>query len=238
MKKLRAFANRQAAGRALARELEKRHLVEPVVLALPRGGVPVAVEIGSSLKAPLDLVLVRKIGVPFEPELAAAAVVDGGESEIVVNEDVISLAGVDRDDIEQEAKRELAEIERRRQTYRGGRPRVPLEGRTLIVVDDGIATGASVRAALKALRRRGPKALILAVPVAPAETVEALRAEVDQLVCLETPEPFLAIGMHYVDFRQLSDQEVVSSLATIPSRADAKPAEREAEDAATGAPIR
>jgi len=115
MKKLRAFANREAAGRALARELEKRHLVEPVVLALPRGGVPVAVEIARSLKAPLDIVLVRKIGVPFQPELAAAAVVDGGEPEIVVNEDVISLAGVDRDYIEQEAKRELAEIERRRQ---------------------------------------------------------------------------------------------------------------------------
>ena len=237
MRTLRAFANRQAAGRELAGELIKRHLVDPVVLALPRGGVPVAVEIAKALKAPLDLVLVRKIGVPFQPELAAAAVVDGGEPEIVVNEDVTSLAGLDRDYVDQEAKRELAEIERRRKTYLGGRPRAPLEGRTLIVVDDGIATGASVRAALKALRRRGPKALILAVPVAPAETVEALRSEVDQLICLATPEPFLAIGMHYRDFRQLTDQEVVSSLATIARRADAKPGEREAEDAATRAPI-
>jgi putative phosphoribosyl transferase len=238
MEKLRAFANRQAAGRALARELAKKHLVEPVVLALPRGGVPVAVQIAKALKAPLDLVLVRKIGVPFEPELAAAAVVDGGEPEIVVNDDVISLAGLDCDYIDQEAKRELAEIERRRQAYLGDRPRVPLAGRTLIVVDDGIATGASVRAALKALRRRGPKALVLAVPVASAETVEALRAEVDQLVCLATPEPFLAIGIHYLDFRQLSDQEVVSCLATLDSKVAANADEPEVAEAATNAQVR
>jgi putative phosphoribosyl transferase len=237
MRTLRAFANREAAGRELASELTKMHLIDPVVLALPRGGVPVAVEIAKALKAPLDLVLVRKIGVPFQPELAAAAVVDGGEPEIVVNEDVTSLAGLDRDYVDQEAKRELAEIERRRKTYLGGRPRAPLEGRTLIVVDDGIATGASVRAALKALRRRGPKALILAVPVAPAETVEALRSEVDQLICLATPEPFFAIGIHYLDFRQLSDQQVVSSLATVESKAAEKPAEQEAGDAATRAHI-
>ena len=115
---------------------------------------------------------------------------------------------------------------------------MPLEGRTLIVVDDGIATGASVRAALKALRRRGPKALILAVPVAPGDTVEALRAEVDQLICLATPEPFYAIGLHYLDFRQLSDQEVVSSLAALESKAAAKPDEREAADAVTSARVR
>jgi putative phosphoribosyl transferase len=238
MRTLSAFANRRAAGRDLASELAKRRLVDPVVLALPRGGVPVAVEIAKALNAPLDLVLVRKIGVPFQPELAVAAVVDGGEPEIVVNEDVISLAGLDRDYIDQEAKRELAEIERRRKAYLGGRPRVPLEGRTLIVVDDGIATGASIRAALKALRRRAPKALILAVPVAPAETVEALRAEVDQLICLATPEPFFAIGIHYIDFRQLGDQEVVSMLATLDSTAGAKPTEREAADAAASAPVR
>jgi putative phosphoribosyl transferase len=115
---------------------------------------------------------------------------------------------------------------------------VPLEGRTLIVVDDGIATGASIRAALKALRRRGPKALILAVPVAPAETVQALRAEVDQLICLTTPEPFFAIGIHYLDFRQLSDQEVVSSLAALESQAAAKPTEQEVADALSSVPVR
>jgi putative phosphoribosyl transferase len=198
----------------------------------------VAVEIAKALKAPLDLVLVRKIGVPFQPELAAAAVVDGGQPEIVINDDVVSLAGLDRPYIDQEAKRQLAEIERRRQAYLGDRPRVPLQGRTLIVVDDGIATGASVRAALKALRRRRPKALVLAVPVAPAETVEALRAEVDRLVCLATPEPFYAIGIHYLDFRQLTDQEVVMSLAAIAGKAAAKPGEREAADVATPVPVR
>jgi putative phosphoribosyl transferase len=231
MRTLSAFANRQAAGRELASELAKKRLVDPVVLALPRGGVPVAAEIAKSLKAPLDLVLVRKIGVPFQPELAVAAVVDGGEPQIVVNDDVINLAGLDREYIDREVKRELAEIERRREAYLRGRPRVPLEGRTLIVVDDGIATGASIRAALKALRRRGPKALILAVPVAPADTVEALRPEVDQLICLATPEPFFAIGIHYVDFRQLSDEEVVSIL-------DSKAAEEpKTADAATRAAL-
>jgi putative phosphoribosyl transferase len=238
MKRPRAFANRQAAGRVLADELTKRHLVDPVVLALPRGGVPVAAEIAKALKAPLDLVLVRKIGVPFQPELAAAALVDGGEPEIVINEDVINLAGVHRDYIDQQAKRELAEIERRRRAYLGDRPRVPVEGRTLIVVDDGIATGASMRAALKALRRRRPKALVLAVPVAPVDVIEALRAEVDQLICLATPEPFYAIGLHYLDFRQLSDQEVVSSLAAVESRAAANPLEREAASAATPGPVK
>jgi putative phosphoribosyl transferase len=208
------FADRQAAGQTLARALVNKQFIDPVVLALPRGGVPVAVEIARALGAPLDLVLVRKIGVPFQPELAAAAVVDGGEPEIVVNDDVVTLTGVTQEYIDEEAKRQLAEIERRRQAYLQGRARVPLEGRTLILVDDGIATGASVRAALKALRRRQPKALILAVPVAPAEAVEALRAEVDELICLETPEPFYAIGIHYLDFRQLSDEDVVSALAS------------------------
>jgi putative phosphoribosyl transferase len=232
------FANRQAAGSALAAELAKRHIEDPVVLALPRGGVPVAVEVAKALKAPLDLVLVRKIGVPFQRELAAAAVVDGGDPEIVTNEDVVRLGGIDQDYLDQETKRQLAEIERRRHAYLGGRPRVPLEGRTLIVVDDGIATGASIRAALKALRRRAPKALILAVPVAPADAVEALRGEVDQLICLDTPEPFYAIGLHYLDFRQLSDEDVVSSLASLQSQATVTPDKAEAAAAATSAPVR
>lgn len=209
----RPFADRRAAGRALAQVLAKKNLVAPVVLALPRGGVPVAVEIASALKAPLDIVLVRKIGVPFQPELAAAAVVDGGDPEVVTNDDVIRLAGVTPADVDIGVKRELEEIERRRRAYLQGRARVPLEGRSIILVDDGIATGASVRAALKALRRKGPKALILAVPVAPLEAVDALRKEVDELVCLWTPEPFFAIGLHYVDFHQMSDDEVVELLS-------------------------
>jgi putative phosphoribosyl transferase len=207
------FADRREAGRALARELAKMSLEHPVVLALPRGGVPVAAEIARQLKAPLDVVLVRKIGVPYQRELAAAAVVDGGDAEIVTNDDVMALAGLARADVERLAKRELAEIERRREAYLKGRERVPLDGRTLILVDDGIATGASVRAALTALRRRNPRRLILAVPVAPADTVESLRPQVDEVVCLKMPEPFLAIGLHYRDFHQLSDEDVVAALA-------------------------
>ncbi len=213
MKFLKPFADRRAAGRALARVLVKKKLVDPVVLALPRGGVPVAAEIARVLKAPLDIVLVRKIGVPFQPELAAAAVVDGDSPEIVTNADVMALAGVTRDAIEAVAKRELEEIERRRKAYLKDRARVPLEGRTLILVDDGIATGASIRAAIRALRKKRPKMLMLAVPVAPADTVAVLRREVDEVVCLATPEPFFAIGICYIDFHQMSDEEVVELLA-------------------------
>jgi putative phosphoribosyl transferase len=213
MKTPKPFSDRRAAGRLLAKRLAKRNFVAPVVLALPRGGVPVAVEIARVLKAPLDIVLVRKIGVPSQPELAAAAVVNGGDPEVVANEDVIKLAGVTPDDLTRGTKRELAEIERRRRIYLQGLDRVPLEGRTIILVDDGIATVASIRAALQALRRKRPKALILAVPVAPAETVDALKSEVDDIVCLVTPEPFYAIGVHYDDFHQMLDDEVVELLA-------------------------
>jgi putative phosphoribosyl transferase len=212
MKPSSTFASRRAAGRALARVLARKQLADPVVLALPRGGVPVAAEVARRLKAPLDLVLVRKIGVPLQPELAAAAVVDGGDAEIVTNDDVMALAGLTRADIAHLARRELAEIERRRQAYLQGRGRVPLDGRTLILVDDGIATGASIRAALTALRRRNPRALVLAVPVAPADTLAVLRPQVDDLICLLTPEPFMAIGLHYRDFHQLSDEDVVHAL--------------------------
>jgi putative phosphoribosyl transferase len=207
-----AFDDRTAAGRALAEHLLQRDFVDPVVLALPRGGVPVGVEIARALKAPIDLVLVRKIGVPYQPELAAAAVVDGGAAEVIVNEDTIAMTGVTPTYIAQQTQQELAEIERRRELYLKGTRRIPLEGRTLIVVDDGVATGASVRAALKALRRRNPRRLILAVPVAPIDTVERLQAESDEVVCLATPEPFYAISLHYRDFHQVPDSEVVRLL--------------------------
>jgi len=211
-----AFADRRTAGQALAQSLAQalaeRQLTDPVVLALPRGGVPVGAEIARALGAPLDLVLVRKIGVPYQPELAAAAVVDGADAELVTNDEVVTLTGTSRGYLERAMQRELAEIERRRKAYLRDRPRVPLEGRTLILVDDGIATGASVRAALKALRRRKPKALILAVPVAPADTIQELRGEVDDIVCLAMPHPFTAIGLHYRDFRQLSDRDVLDIL--------------------------
>ena len=203
------FANRKEAGQALAKQLLKRKIIDPVVLALPRGGVPVAVEVARALHAPLDLVFVRKIGVPYQPELAAAAVVDGGHPEIVINDDVLDAASITEVQIGARAKIELAEIERRRRVYLAGRERIPLADRSLILVDDGIATGASVRAAIAALRRKTPKRLILAVPVAPEETLERLRDEVDEIICLETPVPFRAIGHHYRDFHQVPDDEVV-----------------------------
>jgi putative phosphoribosyl transferase len=224
------FADRRAAGAALARRLEEEELAAPVVLAMPRGGVAVAVEIARRLAAPLDLVLVRKIGVPYHSELAAAAVVDGGEAELVINEDVVALLGVSREDIEAQAARELEEIERRRKVYLKDRSRVALAGRTIILVDDGIATGASVRAALRALKRQAPKQLILAVPVAPAETLAVLRDDVDRIVCLRTPEPFFAIGEHYLDFHQLDDAEVTALLAALPGGEARQPTRGEDED--------
>jgi putative phosphoribosyl transferase len=209
------FPDRRAAGRVLAELLARRHLLAPIVLALPRGGVAVGVEIARALKAPLDIVLVRKIGVPFQPELAAAAVVNGAEPEVVTNDDVIDIAAVSREYINAEAKRALTEIERRRHLYLQGRRRVALEGRTGILVDDGIATGASVRAALKVLARKGLQGLILAVPVASVEAIAALEGEVDEIVCPYTPEPFIAIGVHYADFHQMSDAEVIGLVADV-----------------------
>jgi putative phosphoribosyl transferase len=213
MKRYDPFYDRQAAGRELATALEARNLIDPVILALPRGGVPVAAEIASILRAPLDIVLVRKVGAPYQPELAVAAVVDGSKPEIVVNQEVAQLADIPPGYIDAHLRQELEEIERRRRVFLHGRERIALEGRTIILVDDGIATGASIRAALKALKKRKPRRLILAVPVAPAEILDDLRSEVDEIVCLRTPEPFFAIGIHYRDFHQLSDDEVVSLLA-------------------------
>jgi predicted phosphoribosyltransferase len=207
------FESRRDAGMQLASALLRFKDRDPVVLALPRGGVPVAFEIARVLEAPLDLVLVRKIGTPSQPELAAGAVVDGDEPELVRNEDVIAAARIPESWLRAEVARELEEIERRRRSYLGPRARAPIAGRTVLVVDDGIATGATTRAALRAVRRRHPRHLVLAVPVAPAETVAALRAEVDEIVCLATPRVFGAIGYFYEDFRQLEDDEVRDLLA-------------------------
>jgi predicted phosphoribosyltransferase len=184
-----------------------------VILALPRGGVPVAAEIASRFAAPLDLILVRKIGVPFQPELAMGAVADGGAPLVVRNEEVIRLVGVDEGTFKDAEARELAEIERRRRCYLGDRPRVDIAGRLAIVVDDGIATGATTRAALRSVAARKPAELVLAVPVAPPGTIAELKNEADNVVCLKTPEDFYAIGVHYRDFRQVSDDEVRRLLA-------------------------
>jgi putative phosphoribosyl transferase len=202
------FRDRRDAGTRLAAELRRFRERDPVVLALPRGGVPVAFEVATALAAPLDLLLVRKIGAPQQPELAVGAVVDGEEMEIVVNEDVLHALALSEEYVRMRAKREVEEIERRRRTYLAGLERVALAGRTAIVVDDGIATGATMRAALRGARRRKPAHLVLAVPLAPPETVEQLRSEVDEVVCLATPSPFGAIGAFYRDFRQVSDDEV------------------------------
>lgn len=207
------IANRTIAGRALAQDLSCMAFSGPiVVLALPRGGVPVGAEVAQALHAPLDLLLVRKIGAPSQPELAVAAVVDGRPPDIVVDAESMAAAGVDDNYIQAQAQHALREIERRRSVYLRGREPVSVKGATVIVVDDGIATGTTVRAALKALRRRHPARLVLAVPVAPSDTLALLRTEVDDIVCLAAPEPFGAVGLHYVDFHQVSDDEVLAAL--------------------------
>lgn len=212
------FADRSAAGKQLAKALARYKAQQPVILALPRGGVPVAAAIATALNAPLDLVLVRKIGVPFQPELAMGAVVDGDTPIVIRNEDVIRAAGVDDAEFKSVRDRELAEIERRKRVYLGDRKRVDVAGRIAILVDDGIATGATARAALQAIRARHPKALVLAVPVAPVDTLQRLRNDVDDLVCLEEYEAFYAIGLYYADFAQLKDRDVIDILAQAPSQ--------------------
>lgn len=211
------FKDRSDAGRKLAKALAAYQDQKPVILALPRGGVPVAAEVAAALKAPLDLILVRKIGVPIQPELAMGAVVDGGAPIIVRNDDVIRLAGVDEAEFKAICDGELAEIERRHQRYLGTRDRAKVASRTAIVVDDGVATGATTRAALRATRMRKPKKLVLAVPVAPTDTLASLRGDADDVICLEDYELFGAIGMYYADFDQVTDDEVIKLLKRFPA---------------------
>ncbi len=208
-----SFADRAEAGRALAHRLSELKLPPPrVVLALPRGGVPVAAEVARVLRAPLDLLLVRKIGMPWQPELALAAVVEGDPPDIVYDEPLRREVDDDGAYVEAQLQQQLREIARQRLAYLRGRAPVAVQGCTVIVVDDGIATGTTVRAALKALRRRRPARLVLAVPVAPRDTLRALDAEADQIVCLATPHPFRAVGEHYLNFDQVEDAQVVQAL--------------------------
>lgn len=211
------FRDRIEAGRALARALVRYKADKPVVLALPRGGVPVAAEVATALDAPLDLVLVRKIGVPYQPELAAGAVVDGQRPVVVRNDMIIRHTDVSQADFAAVRDRELAEIERRRKLYLGDRPHPRLEDRTVIIVDDGIATGATTRAALRAIRTRKPRKLVLAVPVAPTSSLSELKDEADDIVCLEDHENFGAIGSFYGDFTQVDDVTVTELLARHPA---------------------
>ena len=213
-----SFKDRSEAGKKLAKALHRYEGRNPVILALPRGGVPVAAEVAAALTAPLGLVLVRKIGVPWQPELAMGAVVDGGAPIIVRNEDVIRHTGVDEAEFRQVCDEELAEIESRRRRYLGDRAPIEVKDRVTIVIDDGIATGATVRAALRATRMRAPKRLVLAVPVASTEALAEVRKEADDVICLEAHEFLGAIGFYYADFRQTSDEEVVEAMARYSSR--------------------
>ena len=210
------FKDRTEAGKRLAAALKRYRDADSVVLALPRGGVPVAAEVAAALGAPLDLIIVRKIGVPFQPELAMGAVVDGDPPTIVRNDDVIETIAVSAEAFDDAVRKEQAEIVRRRNRYLAGRAPVAVAGRTAIVVDDGVATGATTRAALLATRRRKPERLVLAVPVAPADTLKELAGAVDDLVCLETHAYFGAIGAYYADFRQVDDETVIALLAAAP----------------------
>jgi len=208
-----AFEDRADAGRKLAAALLHLKTETPIVLALPRGGVPVAFEVAAALAAPLDVVLVRKIGAPRQKELGLGAVVDGSHPHIVLNEDVVRAVQPGDDYIRQESAREMVEIERRRKLYRPNRPPLDARGRTVIVVDDGIATGGTMKAVLKALRDLQPKKLVLAVPVAPPDSLAEIAPFADDVVVLATPEPFYAVGAYYRDFTQTSDQEVIDLLA-------------------------
>lgn len=206
------FRNREDAGRQLAARLADLADEGPVVLALPRGGVVVGAQIAAELNAPLDVLVVRKLGAPGRPELAIGAVTLGDGPQVVLNHDVVGALCVDDDYIKQETDRQLIELQRRLEAYRRGRPAVPIEGRTVIVVDDGIATGATARAGLVALGRGNVGRLILAVPVAPSETLQRMREEVDEVICLHTPMIFYAVGAFYGDFSQTTDEEVVALL--------------------------
>jgi putative phosphoribosyl transferase len=201
------FRDRQDAGRRLARLLRKyAGRTDVIVLALPRGGVPVAFEVARDLKAPLDIFLVRKLGVPGHEELAMGAIASGGTR--VLNEDVVRYLQIPDDVIDAVAADEERELERREHAYRNGRPAPRVEGQIVILIDDGLATGSTMRAGAAALRKQNPKRIVVAVPVAPAETCEDFRAEVDEVVCAATPEPFRGVGLWYEDFPQMSDAEV------------------------------
>ena len=211
------FQDRTDAGRQLAKALLKYKSRQPVILALPRGGVPVAAEVAAALDAPLDLLLVRKIGLPSQPELAMGAVADGETPTIIRNNEVIEISGISAEEFDAVCKEERAEIERRRRRYLGDRARTEVRGQITIIIDDGIATGATTLAAIRAVRMREPRELVLAAPVAPLDTIERLHPEVDAIVCLDSPRDLGAIGFFYRDFHQVSDGEMTAILKRFPA---------------------
>ena len=208
------YKDRFQAGRALAEALQAyANRPDVLVLALPRGGVPVAYEVAKALKAPLDLMLVRKLGVPSHEELAVGAIATGGIR--VLNAEVVEGLAIPEAEIEQIAAAELRELRRRERAYRGARPQAEVQGRCVILVDDGLATGATMQAAIAALQQQRPAEIVVAVPVAPSEAVALLRAQADAVICPAMPEPFLAVGRWYEDFTQITDAEVRDLLGRI-----------------------
>jgi putative phosphoribosyl transferase len=212
------FTDRQQAGRELGAELAALKLPDPVVLALPRGGVPVGAEIAAALNSPLDIVIVRKVGAPGNPELAVAAIVDGDPPDIVLNREIVEAYGLGNSDLAALIKLERPELERRRLVYRGDRHPVSVEGKTAILVDDGAATGTTMKVAVRALRRRSPREIVIALPVAPRDTLGELSLEADRVICLSQPLHFHALGYHYRSFPQLSDAEVTAALVEATQR--------------------
>ena len=205
--KLQRFRNRTDAGRQLAEKLAAyANRSDVLVLGLPRGGVPVGFEVARALGAPLEVFLVRKLGVPGYEELAMGAVASGGGR--VLNDEIVHGLGISEHEIDAAVARELQELARRERLFRGDRPPPDIEGRTVILVDDGLATGATMRAAVAALRRQRPAGIVVAVPTASPDTCEALKAEADDVICAMTPDPFFAVGHWYDDFTQTTDEEV------------------------------
>src|SRR5664280_2598769 len=204
------FADRVDAGRRLAAKLGPLQGEDLVVVGLPRGGVPVALEVARALDAPLDVIVVRKLGVPFQPELGMGAIGEGGVR--VLNAGVVRLARVSSDELAAVEQRERVELERRARRFRGDRPPVRLDGKTVVVVDDGIATGSTARAACQVARAQGAARIVLAVPVAPPDWTDRLAGDADAFVCVDTPEPFFGVGQFYADFSQTTDDEVTACL--------------------------
>jgi putative phosphoribosyl transferase len=205
------FRNRSEAGNRLAALLDRyKDRDDVIVLALPRGGVVTGYEIARAIGAPLDVLIVRKIGFPYQPELAAGAIAETGS--VVLNRDIMAVGGLTEEALKPEIDRQKEEIARRIVLYRAGKPLADLAGKTVVLVDDGIATGATMKAAIAALKRENIAKLVLALPVGPPETVEVLRTMVDEFICLETPVYFMAVGAHYSDFTQVTDEEVVKLL--------------------------